>query len=289
WSRLIRFAAQDGRIYHGQPVVDQLGRFPQALGGLEAYVVEGDIFGANSVTNTLLKVEKLLAPLERVPIFLGIGLNYASHAAELKTAPPPQPVLFTKPPGALQHPFEPIVVPRVCADAEADYEAELAVVIGKRCKNVNAHEALHYVAGYTCANDVTARYWQRQVGQWTFSKSFDTFCPLGPVITSTALIPDPNALGISLRLNGELMQNSSTKDMIYPVASLVSFLSQGTTLEPGTVILTGTPPGVGTGKDPKLVLKHDDRCEVEIESIGTLVNPVVYGADEPSVEWRTLP
>ena len=158
-----------------------------------------------------------------------------------------------------------------------DYECELAVVIGRTARNVSTDQALEYVAGYTCANDVSARDWQMEWGggQFCRGKSFDTFCPLGPVLVTADEIPDPNALRIRTVLNGQTLQDSNTRDMIFDVRSLVSFLSASTTLVPGTVILTGTPSGVGVARSPQVFLGAGDTVSIEIESIGTLINPVI--------------
>jgi len=160
-----------------------------------------------------------------------------------------------------------------------DYEGELAVVIGRRCKNVAVEEALAAVLGYCCANDVSARDWQKRPelggGQWCRGKSFDTFCPLGPCLATPAAIPNPNALRLTTSVSGEIRQDASTDDMIFSVAQLIAFLSGSTTLEPGTVILTGTPSGVGMGSDPPRWLRPGDAVQVTIEGIGTLTNPVV--------------
>jgi len=172
--------------------------------------------------------------------------------------PPTYPIVFTKNLGTIQNPSDPVVIPQVCRQngPEVDYEVELAVVIGKPCKDVSKEDALNYVLGYTCANDISARKWQGQKlggGQWCFSKSFDTFSPLGPVLVSPTEIPDPNSLDLSLELNGQTMQKSNTRDMIFDVKTLISFLSQGTTLHPGTVILTGTPEGKSNFYDIDLI------------------------------------
>jgi 2-keto-4-pentenoate hydratase/2-oxohepta-3-ene-1,7-dioic acid hydratase in catechol pathway len=169
------------------------------------------------------------------------------------------------------------------ASHQVDYEAELAVVIGRRCKNVGVDEALAAVLGYTCANDVSARDWQKRPelggGQWCRGKSFDTFAPLGPVLVSPAELPDPNALAISTELNGERVQDGHTSDMIFSVAEIIAFLSGSTTLLPGTVILTGTPEGVGMAADPPRWLRPGDQVEITIEAIGTLRNPVLAEGD----------
>mmetsp|Transcript_140210 Transcript_140210/g.349476 ORF Transcript_140210/g.349476 Transcript_140210/m.349476 type:complete len:227 (-) Transcript_140210:195-875(-) len=204
-----------------------------------------------------------------------IGLNYKQHAKESNMKEPTLPVVFTKPPSSVIGPGEAIVIPAVCSD-EVDYEAELAVIIGKPCKNVSEAEALDYVQGYTVANDVSARNWQLKLGggQWCRGKSFDTFCPLGPRLVPASDIPDPNDLEISCSVNGQVLQKSNTKDMIFSVRQIIAFLSQGTTLQPGTVILTGTPEGVGAARKPPVWLKPGDKVTVSIEKIGDLTNPV---------------
>ena len=208
---------------------------------------------------------------------LCIGLNYKQHAAESNAEPPAHPVLFMKNAGTLQNPGDAIVLPRKLRSDEVDYECELAVVIGKPCKNVSPAEALDHVLGYTCANDVSARDWQiaRGGGQWCRGKFFDTFAPLGPYLVTPDDIPDPQALRIRTELNGETVQDSHTGDMIFDVASLISFLSGSTTLVPGTVILTGTPEGVGMSRAPQRYIRAGDEVTIEIEGIGRLTNPVV--------------
>jgi len=211
---------------------------------------------------------------------LAIGLNYRRHAEETGAGVPTHPVLFMKMPGAVQNPGDPIVLPRWLRSDKVDYEAELAVVIGRTCRNVSRAEAMGCVLGYACANDVSARDWQRDFGggQFCRGKSFDTFAPLGPHLVTADEIPDPNALRIRTRLNGEVMQDSSTADMIFHVAALIEFLSGSTTLAAGTVILTGTPEGVGMARTPPRWLAPGDVVEVEIERIGRLANPVVEEA-----------
>ena len=224
------------------------------------------------------RIAHLLAPLEPVAI-LGIGVNYRRHAAEFGSPIPQNPVLFLKPPSALQHPDAPIELPTSLASHQVDAEAELAVVIGRRCRNVSREEALSYVLGYTCANDVSARDWQKRPelggGQWCRGKSFDTFAPLGPCLTLASAIPDPNALRLRGWHNDVLVQDANTDDMIFDVPALIVFLSGSTTLLPGTVILTGTPSGVGMAADPPRWLQPGDRVDVEIEGIGRLSNPVI--------------
>jgi len=236
----------------------------------------GSIFDGITPTGQPAQITKLLAPVEPAA-FWCIGLNYRRHAEETKGQIPEYPVLFFKGPNALQHPGDPIVLPRHLRSDDVDYECELAIVIGKRCKNATRENALSYVLGYTCANDVSARDWQirKGGGQWCRGKTFDTFAPLGPCLVTADEIPNPNALGIRTILNGEPVQDWNTNDMIFDVPALIEFLSGSTTLLPGTVILTGTPHGVGMARRPRLYLKPGDTVTIEIDGIGTLTNPVV--------------
>jgi 2-keto-4-pentenoate hydratase/2-oxohepta-3-ene-1,7-dioic acid hydratase in catechol pathway len=241
----------------------------------------GSIFdGSLQDTGRAAKVSQLLAPVQP-PVVMCIGLNYRKHADELKLPYPKNPVVFLKPPNTVCGPGVPIVKPRITE--KMDYEVELAVVIGKPCKDVSVDEALHYIAGYTCANDISTRDWQKvpelSGGQWTRSKIFDNFCPLGPVLVTADEIPDPNKLRVQTFVNGEKMQDSSTTDLIFNIQQVVSFCSIGTTLAPGTVIITGTPAGVAEGRSPQPWLKPGDHCVVEIEKIGRLENSI---AADPS-------
>jgi len=241
----------------------------------QARRLAGDIFGEFEVTSEKADRQKLLAPVVPSSI-LCIGLNYRQHAAESGMAVPEYPVLFTKGVNTVQNPGDPVQLPRHLSSDEVDYECELAVVIGRRCKNVSRAEALSYVLGYTCANDVSARDWQLRKGggQWCRGKTFDTFSPLGPCLVTTDEIPDPQRLAIRTRLNGELVQDSHTGDMIFDVPALIEFLSGSTTLLPGTVILTGTPQGVGMASKPPRWLREGDKVDIEIEGIGELRSPV---------------
>ncbi|MEO7413964.1 MAG: fumarylacetoacetate hydrolase family protein [Opitutaceae bacterium] len=238
--------------------------------------IAGDIFGNFLVTDRAITLGKILAPVTPTNI-LCIGLNYRKHAEEGGRGAPDHPVLFIKPTSTLQNPGDPIEIPQKLASTEVDYECELAVVIGKTCKNATRANALDYVLGYTCANDVSARDWQQRFGgsQWCQGKSFDTFCPLGPVLVTADEIPNPNALRIKTVLNGETLQDWNTNDMIFDVPTLIEFLSGSKTLLPGTVILTGTPHGVGFARKPPVFMKAGDSVSIEIENIGTLTNPVV--------------
>jgi 2-keto-4-pentenoate hydratase/2-oxohepta-3-ene-1,7-dioic acid hydratase in catechol pathway len=261
--RIIRFVDSRGQERYGE----------QAGEG-KAKVLKGDLFGRLEATGETVDVQKLLAPIVPSAI-LAIGLNYRKHAEEGGAKIPEYPVLFIKAPTSVQNPGDPIVIP--ASEPEVDYECELAVVVGKKAKNVSRDEALSYVLGYTCANDVSGRTWQQRKGgsQWCRGKSFDTFCPLGPVLVTKDEIPDPNALKIKTLLNGQTMQDWTTSDMIFDVKTLVSFLSESTTILPGTVILTGTPQGVGFARKPPVFLKHGDKMVIEVEKIGRLENPVV--------------
>jgi 2-keto-4-pentenoate hydratase/2-oxohepta-3-ene-1,7-dioic acid hydratase in catechol pathway len=236
----------------------------------------GDLFGSPRVTDRSVTPGKLLAPLVPVNI-LAIGLNYRKHAEEGGKDVPERPMLFLKSTSSLQNPGDPIELPRTLESREVDYECELAVVIGRTCKNASRARALDYVLGYTCANDVSARDWQNRLGggQFCQGKSFDTFCPLGPVLVTRDEIPDPNNLRIQTVLNGQSMQDWNTNDMVFGVAQLIEFLSASKTLLPGTVILTGTPQGVGFARKPPVYLKPGDTVTIEIEKIGSLTNPVV--------------
>jgi 2-keto-4-pentenoate hydratase/2-oxohepta-3-ene-1,7-dioic acid hydratase in catechol pathway len=238
--------------------------------------IAGDIYGDFRTTDKVVKPGKLLAPVEAVYLPC-IGLNYKKHAAESGLAEPPHPVLFIKNPACVQNPGDPIELPTKMPSDSVDYECELAVVIGKRCKNATKANALDYVLGYTCANDVSARDWQRNGGggQWCQGKSFDTFAPLGPVLVTKDEIPNPNTLRIRTILNGETLQDWNTNDMIFDVPAIIEFLSSSKTLLPGTVILTGTPHGVGFARKPPIYLKAGDTCTIDIEKIGALTNPVV--------------
>jgi 2-keto-4-pentenoate hydratase/2-oxohepta-3-ene-1,7-dioic acid hydratase in catechol pathway len=251
---------------------EQLGRVHQ---NGNVTLLRGDLCGELHDTGTTVGVEKLLAPIDPRDI-LCVGLNYRQHALETGTEPPKYPILFLKNSGAVQNPGDPIELPRRLRSDRVDYECELAVVIGKRCHNIRRDEALSYVLGYTCGNDVSARDWQKQGGggQWCRGKSFATFCPLGPNIVTTDEIPDPNQLAIRTIVNDKVMQDWNTNDMIFDVPALIEFLSASMVLNPGTVILTGTPHGVGFARTPPVYLQPGDQVTVEIEKIGQLTNPV---------------
>ena len=238
----------------------------------KAFRLCGGLFDAPAETGESWALEdvRLLPPVQP-PNILCVGLNYRSHAAESGHKEPDHPVLFLKATTSLCGPEDDIVLPSAAPD-EVDYEAELAVVIGRTARDVSEADALQYVLGYTCANDVSARDCQLRLDtQWTRGKSFDTFCPLGPLIETEL---DPSSLSICARLNGAVMQSGCTADMIFSVPRLVSYCSHQMTLLPGTVLLTGTPDGVGFARRPPVFLRPGDVVEVEIEGIGTLKNRV---------------
>jgi 2,4-diketo-3-deoxy-L-fuconate hydrolase len=220
-----------------------------------------------------LEEARLHAPILNPQKIIAIGLNYEDHANETGASIPEKPIVFAKYANTLVGPGEEVRIPPITS--QADYEAELAVVIGREAKNVPEEEALGYVFGYANCNDVSSRDLQfSEGGQWTRSKSLDTFCPLGPYVATRDEIPDPQSLRIRSVLNGEVMQDSNTSKMIFPVAHLISFLSTGMTLVPGDIIATGTPAGVGFARDPKVFLKDGDEISIEIEGLGRLTNPV---------------
>ncbi|HWD92134.1 MAG TPA: fumarylacetoacetate hydrolase family protein [Verrucomicrobiae bacterium] len=266
--KIIRYRDNLGGIHYASKQPDGL-----------ALKLEGDIYSGLRATSEKAEVSQVLAPIEPTGIIC-IGLNYRKHAEETGARFPEYPVVFFKGVNTLQHPGEPIQIPRHLRSDEVDYECELAVVIGRRCKNVNRADALNYVLGYTCCNDVSARDWQikRGGGQWSRGKTFDTFSPLGPALVTADEIPNPNSLGIRTIVSGRVMQDWNTNDMIFNVSALIEFLSGSTTLLPGTVILTGTPHGVGMAQKPPRWLQPGDSVSIEIEKIGTLTNPVI---DEP--------
>lgn len=263
--KIIRFLDDNGAVQFGVP----------STAG-HAMLFKSDPFTSLELSAREVTIKKLLSPVQPTSI-LCIGLNYRHHAEESGVKPPERPVLFMKTPNSVQNPDDAIEIPAFMASSKVDYECELAVVIGKSCKNATRETALDFVLGYTCANDVSARDWQLEWGggQWCRGKSFDTFSPLGPCLTTTDEILNPNALGIKSILNGETVQDWNTNDMIFDVPTLIAFLSGSNTLLPGTVILTGTPHGVGMAAKPPRWLKPGDKVMVEIEGIGQLINPVV--------------
>jgi 2-keto-4-pentenoate hydratase/2-oxohepta-3-ene-1,7-dioic acid hydratase in catechol pathway len=263
--QIIRFRTADNTLYTGCD-----------YDGTTATVLEGDVYTGVVDTGRRMDVAKIETPVVPGAIFC-IGLNYRGHAKETGMDLPRYPVVFMKNPGAVTPHNSEIVIPFFCLETpEVDYEAELGVVIKQSAKHVSEADALDYVLGYTCANDISARRWQKHAGggQWVRGKSFDTFCPLGPVLVTADEIPDPRDLAIESVLNGRTMQQSNTRDMIFSVAQLIAFLSQSTTLAPGTLILTGTPEGVGFARKPPVYLMPGDHLQTRIQKIGTLENRV---------------
>ncbi|OPY15222.1 fumarylacetoacetate hydrolase family protein [Syntrophus buswellii] len=264
--KIVRFISDSHRTLYGQ-------YDPQRPA--EARVIEGDLFGDFRVTSERVNIRQYLPPVTPVNI-LALGLNYRRHAEETRLDTPKYPILFMKASSSVIGHGEPILLP-AAAPESVDYEAELAVVIGSKAKNLQPSEAMDCILGYTCANDVSARDWQlrRQQGQWVRAKSFDTFCPLGPWLVTKDEIPDPDRLRIRALLNErDILQDAATSEMIFKIPVVISFLSQSMTLLPGTVILTGTPEGVGFTRKPPLYLREGNRISVEIDQIGRLSNPV---------------
>ncbi len=236
----------------------------------------GDLREGYTLTQREVSFTQWLAPVEP-PFIWAAGINYRKHAAEMGRPEPEYPVFFAKGINALSAHEAPIHIPRhACVSTKVDWECELAIVIGRTVKNLTMANAMDCVFGYTCANDVSARDWQIEHGgsQWVRGKSFDGFCPLGPWLVTADELGDPHQLGIRTRVNGRTMQESRTSDLIFDLPTLLTFISADTTLYAGTVILTGTPSGVGMGHTPPAYLQPGDTVEVEIERIGILRNYV---------------
>lgn len=265
--KIVRFIPADG----DQAVYGKL------IGESKARMIKGDIFGEYRLTDETVEIKKLLAPIKPSMIF-AIGLNFADHAAEFDLPVPDYPVLFMKAQTAVQNPGDPIEIPFHLASDRVDYEAELVVIIGKECKNATSENALEYVLGYTCGNDVSARDWQKDFGggQWCRGKSFATFAPMGPCLVTLDEIPDSQSLKLSSTVNGEVRQSSTTANHIFSVRDLIVFLSGSTILPAGTAIFTGTPSGAGFARAPQIFLKEGDVVTIEIEGIGKLTNPVIH-------------
>ena len=263
--RLISFDGGFGRL-EGDTVIP-LGP------SLDAYLAGAAL--SEAPPRSIEEVGRLRAPVSGRGKILCIGLNYRDHATETGMAIPTQPIVFAKWANAVVGPDDDVVVPPGVADV--DYEAELAVVIGRRAQRVQVDDALDFVAGYLCANDVSARAQQLAVSQWTLGKAIDTFLPLGPWLVTADEIADPQDLDIRCQVNGETRQDSNTSEMIFGVADLISRLSQTITLEPGDLLITGTPAGVGMAHDPPSYLAPGDQMTVEIEGLGSLSNLICAG------------
>jgi 2-keto-4-pentenoate hydratase/2-oxohepta-3-ene-1,7-dioic acid hydratase in catechol pathway len=275
--KLVTFEAEGAErvgVVVDDSVIDlSVSSFPSTMTGLIAAWpdIEGDVrrHVANAKPQFALSKVHLKAPVPRPSKILAIGLNYADHIAETGREKPKQQVWFAKMSNAVNGPFDPIEIPK--ASNAVDYEAELVFVIGKRCRHVPKEKALEVVFGFCCGNDVTARDWQYASPQWILGKSFDTHAPFGPWIVTPDEIGDPHALGIRCLVNGEVRQNSNTRELVFNIYDQIAHLSQAMTLEPGDVIFTGTPGGVGTAMKPPSYLKPGDTVCVEIDKIGTLV------------------
>ncbi|KAJ5361132.1 hypothetical protein N7541_001976 [Penicillium brevicompactum] len=294
WKRWVRFRGRDGNIYGGEPLNPDIDVGQAMENGIDVLV---KVVAGNSplnydapFTGEVQIIENLLSPVSQIEAgtVRCVGLNYKEHAAEMKLAIPSTPTLvqflsilrvmlilrsvFLKASTCIASASEPINLPSNVDYDEADYEVELAVVIGKLCKNVSASEAGGYVLGYSVANDVTARKHQDKTSQWSYAKGMDGFCPLGPCIVSSELVPDATVLNLKTSLNGKIMQNGSADDMIFKIPEIVSYLSQGHTLLPGTVIITGTPCGIGISQDPPRFLQPGDQLRVSIShGLGTQI------------------
>ncbi|MGC2766869.1 MAG: fumarylacetoacetate hydrolase family protein [Candidatus Acidiferrum sp.] len=291
--RLVRYEGNDGAIrlgaltnngvVHLESAAASMGFATEAFRDTSSFLSAGDaaIQQAQKVVQdaaqsafTALSSVKLRAPVPRPGKIVAVGLNYRDHSIEAGAKELPKtPIIFAKFPTSISGPGDSIVLPH--GDSQVDYEAELAVVIGKKTKAISAAEALQNVAGYMPLNDVSARTWQFADKQWVRGKSCDTFCPTGPYLTTRDEISDPQSLSISARVNGTTLQNSNTSRMIFGVAALIEFISASITLEPGDIIATGTPEGVGVFRTPPIFLKPGDIVEIEIEKLGLLRNPVV--------------
>ena len=246
-------------------------------GGVERFLTTIEpLVGDPRVADFLIPEDKVRVSKPFQPRnILCVGLNYKDHAEESNIPLPAQPVIFAKWTNAAGGPDDPIMLPP--DTNEVDYEAELAVIIGRKCRSVSSEKALNYVAGYTCMNDVSARDFQRGDGQWVRAKSQDTFGPFGPYLVTKDEVPDPQALPIRCVLNGRVLQNSNTSEMIFGVRELIAFITRGITLNPGDIISTGTPHGVGFAQKPPVFLKSGNNVTVEIEGIGRLSNAVIAG------------
>ena len=240
----------------------------------EIKVIQGDILGEHKRTDekcTVDDIKEYLVPVD-IPTIIALGGNYADHAKECKEEVPELPLVFLKAVTTLNSHMSPVVLPKI-APLEVDYEAELGVIISRRAKDITPKQAPEYILGYTCVNDVSARDCQIKIDkQWARGKSFDTFCPVGPVIETQL---DPTDVRVRLFLNGQCMQEDTTKSLVYPVYDVVSYLSKNMTLLPGTLIITGTPAGVGFARQPQVFLKPNDKVVVEIDGIGKLENTVI--------------
>ena len=262
-------------------ILDLSEAAPELPGGMLQFLEMGEaalaaarqaIVGAQEGSIIPESQVRLRAPIPRPGKIICVGLNYRDHAEEGGRAIPDYPTIFSKYANTVIGPGDSILIPRV--SSKIDFEVELAVVMGKKARYVEEENAFDYVAGYTILNDVTARDFQRLTSQWTVGKSFDTFAPMGPALVTRDELANPGSLDISLQLNGQTMQSSNTSKLIFSIPHLIRFLTQGITLEPGDIISTGTPAGVGVFRDKQIFLKPGDEVKLHIQSIGELTNPV---------------
>ncbi len=254
---------------HSLEEILEFGLLPQIEEILEGEIERWELIPLNTV--------RLGPPLSGMGKVIAVGLNYRAHAAEMKDALPTNPLLFCKAATTIAGPHDALQLPPASWSAEVDYEVELGVVIGHECRAVSPEDALAYVSGYTIVNDVTARDVQRAESQWFRAKSYDGFCPIGPWLVTPDELDDPQELALTLKVNGEVRQQSNTSNMIFGIAQLVSFISQGITLTPGDIICTGTPSGIGAGMTPPTYLKAGDKLELEIAGLGRQEYGVISG------------
>ncbi|KAK5189019.1 hypothetical protein LTR99_011155 [Exophiala xenobiotica] len=287
WSNLIRFVS-GGRDYYGDAILSSDKTADDVVdlaksSKLRARVVEDDPLTVGKVSQKELLVETLLAPLTKaqVPVIRCIGLNYVKHIEEVGRNPPTYPPLFIKPSTSLAGYKQDVRVPKL-AQKTTDYEGELTIVIGKSARDIPESEALDHVAGYVVSNDVSCREWQKDRafgpagGQWCFSKGFDDWAPIGPVVVSPKVLRDASSLNLTTMVNGEMKQHSNTSDLLFGVKKLVAFCSQGTTLETGSLIMTGTPSGVVSGMENQVFLKDGDVVHVKIDGLGSISNVMKF-------------
>ncbi|KAK0100572.1 hypothetical protein ONS95_007030 [Cadophora gregata] len=275
-KRFLRFVDQSGTIQYGEPTASDI---KGNLEGKSVEVLSGDPYRGLSKTGKQATIKQLLAPVESTPIFECIGLNYGQHAKECNLTVPTYPMVFTKPPDALAAPYEPIPI-HPSAQSQLDYEGELTILISRTGKNIPESSALDHVLGYTVGNDISARNFQAPASvsgnQFGYAKSFDKFAPIGPCVLLADGGIDPQDLYYETRVNGVVRQRTRTDDMIWSVRKIIAHLSRGTTLRRGTLIMTGTPSGVGLFMEPKGFLEDGDVVEVEMEGVGALRNKIVF-------------
>ncbi|CCG83390.1 Fumarylacetoacetate hydrolase [Taphrina deformans PYCC 5710] len=277
WTRAVRFIAKETkRVHLGQVrTSEDIALLLESGKAVQVQELEGDLY-SGQVTDTLLTIDTILSPLESTGAIRCTGLNYIDHANEAGMPIPTDPVLFFKAGPALNGPGT-VPIPRVCQDGSSDYEAELAIVLSRDAKDVPLADAMDYVLGFTCANDISSRTLQLSSSQWCFSKSMDGSCPIGPTLVRPSTLPDHGAaLPVRCLVNGTTVQDGTTADFIFSVQHLVHYFSKGSTLQRGSLILTGTPAGIGFFRQPRIVLRHGDDVRVQIPGIGTLINDIRY-------------